>query len=206
MVLEGLQVAQDRVGHPVAVAVAADDLRVDRSEFGGVAHDDQVRAERDQRPGALGEVQDDDPQGGGADFLPDHQDELLRGVDVSAAGVEQEVEVLAARDVVEQVDQPDGVVAVDHGAQAGDVADQVPSGFPADRLDQALPLVAVSVDRLVHRGPGWAGHRARRVRARLRIRILGHPRASVCLAPTSLFPRGCSSGTGTRAGLSRCWA
>jgi hypothetical protein len=139
-------------------------------------------------------------------LLANHQDELLGGVDVAAAGVEQEVEVLAARDVVEQVDQPDGVVAVDHGAQAGDVADQVPPGFPADRLDQALPLVSVSVDRLVQRGPGWAGHRDRRVRARIRIRILSHSRASAYLAPRSLFPRGCSSGTGARAGLSRCWA
>ena len=38
--------------------------------------------------------------------------QFLRGVDVAAAGVKQEVEVLAARDVVEQVDQTDGVVAV----------------------------------------------------------------------------------------------
>ena len=55
---------------------------------------------------------------------------------------------------MEQIDEADGIVAVDLGFPARDVAEELGAGLFANLLDLGLAQIAVGAVRLVHRRPG----------------------------------------------------
>ena len=98
-------------------------LRIDWPEFRHVAHHHAVSSEDHECASAFGKIWNDDPKLGSTNTVSHHAHQLLSGVDATASGVEQQIQVTVRRDIVKEIDKWHGVVRIDRALAARHIAD-----------------------------------------------------------------------------------
>jgi hypothetical protein len=138
------------MANDVSVPVVRRDLRIDGSKLRRVTHDERICSQYHQCPGTLRKVRNDYPKLTVSNRRLHQRRQFLSSVDVAAACVQEKIDAFLGLDVVQQFHEPSSVVAINHRRPARDVTDQTASRLPFNRLDELLPMITRSVNRLVH--------------------------------------------------------
>src|SRR5439155_4430568 len=83
-----IEIALDRMLYAIPSIVCTNNLRVDGTQFRGVAHDNVVSAKDHECPSTFGEVRNDNSELCRSNFVPNHRNELLCRIDVAAASMQ----------------------------------------------------------------------------------------------------------------------